>query len=192
MMNNKNLVAENLGIIRQAVSKAVCLCKCGHRLDSQARDDLAGDVTVLVLSPRGAKGIAPCDTFDPEKGSKFTSFLGTIAFRAAIDCLEKYTRRVMSSTDIGENDDDEDGGDSGNKGGRGGDIPDASPTPEGALLDAERAVAVRVACASLGCEEYLDPEYSHEGYAAKHGCTVGAARIRLCRTVDALAEEVKR
>jgi hypothetical protein len=186
--SNAGMVAANLGIVRQAVSKAISLCKCGHRLDSQGFDDIVGDVTVLVLSPRGEKGVAPCDAFDAEKGSKFTSFLGMIAVRAAIDCLEKYTRRAMGSTDGNGNGDDGDDGDDGHTG----EIPDTAPTAEAKMIDMECAVAVRAACKSLNCEEYLDPDYDHAKYAESRGISVNAARIRLCRTVDALAEEVKR
>jgi len=182
---NAALLAANLGIVRQSCNRALALCKCAHVLDSAIFEDLVGDVTVTLLSPR-ASGIAPVDSFDPEKGSKFTSFLGTCAFRAAIDTLEMRTKRIMGTTDGGEGD-----GGEGEDDGRGGDIPDATPTAEAKMIDAERIVALRAACASLGVEEYLDPDYDHAKYAAANGCSVGAARVRLCRTIDALSEEIK-
>ena len=177
--------AANLGIVRQACQKALAFCKCSHRLPSDAFSDLVGNVFVILISPREKTGIAPVDTFDPAKGSKFTSYLGVIAFRAAIDELEKATLRQGESLDATGGEEEEEEGTA-----KVDDLASAEPTAETAMLDAEQAVAFRAAVADLGASEFIAEDYSHEGYAATHGITVGAARVRYHRAMKAIREEI--
>jgi hypothetical protein len=179
-------LATNQGIVRQAVNFAVCKYGVAHRLASDARADIAGDVVNVLLTPRGEKNQPPIDAYNPVKGT-FVNYLGIISKRAALDIIDKMMRRTHASLDapMGE-------GEEGEATSRVDMLASDEPTAEQGIIDAEERIALAAACKSLGASEYLDPEYSHEGYATAHGCTVGAARIRLCRTVDALQELVKK
>ena len=183
---NANAAAANFGIVRQAVNYAVNKYGVGHRLANDARDDLAGDVMAILLAPRGAANRAPVDGYDPAKGS-FLNYLGMIAKRAAQDEIEKMLRRSHASLDATTNGEDDEESDP-----MIASISSDAMDAEEQMVDAEQRMALAAACKSLGCEEYLDPDYDHEEYAKAHGISVGAARIRLCRTIDALQELVKK
>ncbi len=169
------LWAERALITRMAAKAAAAGCLA---LGKAQAEDMTQEI-ILALAPR-------IGAFDPTRGVKFSSYVGTLALRAAIDLLRKEGHRVHGSLDVADEDDARA-------------VPRVeklAAAPDLGLRDRERLVAVLAAipeCLSPGeaamIMAMLDAEEAHgflAEYARKQGVPVATARTHFARAVAKL------